>query len=121
VQLLSFYNKLNGIHNNPNQYLKTKMDNSSPRSQVKPLLKSSNIMNKEQKAKKLQAKYQALANAAQFIGSHGEEGFSYNDKQLHKYYLKECANISDKLNQLTAKCNVKYHEIGIDVDTSSDF
>ena len=78
-------------------------------------------MKKELKAKRLMSKFQALANAAQFIGSHGEEGFSYNDKQLHKYYLKECAIISQKLNLMADKFSEEYNQLNIDVDTSSDF
>ena len=34
------------------------------------------------KARTLLAKYQGLSNASEFIRSHGEEGFSFEDKKF---------------------------------------
>jgi hypothetical protein len=56
-------------------------------------------MNKTIKAKKLQAKFQSISDAAEFIRSHGEEGFSFKDPEFMKYYLNECKLLAEKLDK----------------------
>jgi len=69
------------------------------------------------KARTLMAKYQALSNAAQFIESHGEEGFSFEDEKFNNVYLREKKKIADKLNIEAMKFLYKYRKLGIQVNS----
>ncbi len=73
-----------------------------------------------QKARYFLAKYQALSNAAEFIRSHGEEGFSFEDKKLHKVYLRETEKLFKQLDERANSFAKKYQEIGIDIDCRTD-
>ena len=69
------------------------------------------------RAKTLMAKYQALSNAAEFIISHGEEGFSFQDEKFNDVYLREKVKIADKLNRQAVEYLHKYRKLGIQVDS----
>lgn len=66
------------------------------------------------------AKTQALSNAAEFIRSHGEEGFSFNDEDLEKQYYKAKTELANQLDKRADIFKKKYDQLGIDVDTSID-
>ena len=72
------------------------------------------------KARTLQAKFQALTTASEMIRSHGEEGFSYEDKEFQKVYEREKLKLSDKLNKLAIKYEEQYSKLGIEIDTEID-
>jgi hypothetical protein len=69
-----------------------------------------------QKAMTLIAKYQALTNASEFIRSHGEEGFSFEDEKFNEIYLRETEKLSKKLQKLSEKYLKQYEDIGIEVN-----
>ena len=73
-----------------------------------------------QKARYFLAKYQALSNASEFIRSHGEEGFSYEDKDFHKVYLREIEKLSKQLDKRAEDFAKKYNQMNIEIDTSTD-
>ena len=62
------------------------------------------------------AKFQGLSNAAQFIGSHGEEGFSFEDEKFNDIYLRENKKIAEKLNKQAMKYLVEYKKLGLNID-----
>lgn len=66
------------------------------------------------------ASYQALSNAAEMIRSHGEEGFSYEDKKLFSSYQKASRKLCKQLNSRAMKFLNRYKELGIEVDTEID-
>jgi len=66
------------------------------------------------------AKYQALSNAAEMIRSHGEEGFSFEDKELDKAYQRETKKVAKQLNNRADVFSKKYEEINIDIDCEID-
>lgn len=72
------------------------------------------------KARTLLAKYQGLSNAAEFIRSHGEEGFSFEDKKFNVVYLRENLKLAEKLNKESEKYFEKYRELGIEVESEID-
>ena len=51
------------------------------------------------KAQYFLAKYQALSNAAEMIRSHGEEGFSFEDKVFNKEYLRQTKKTAEQLDK----------------------
>ncbi len=72
------------------------------------------------KARYFLAKYQTLSNAAEFIRSHGEEGFSFLDEEFDKAYSREGEILAKQLNDRAAIFAKKYVEIGIDIDHEID-
>lgn len=72
------------------------------------------------KAMTLQAKFQALTNAAEMIRSHGEEGFSFQDKKFDRIYHREINKLSEKLNKIADKYQVQYDKLGIEIDVDID-
>jgi adenosine deaminase len=75
-----------------------------------------NNMEEYKKAQYFLAKYHALSNAAEFIRSHGDEGFAFEDKDFDKVYKRECKNT---YKQLQARANIffkKYRAMNIDVE-----
>jgi len=72
----------------------------------------------ETKARQLFAKFHAFSNAAQMIGSHGEEGFSYDDEKFNDAYLKQCAKAKKTLTIAADKAYIAYKKIGIEIDCS---
>lgn len=73
-----------------------------------------------QKAITLMAKYQAITNASEFIRSHGEEGFSFEDEKFNKTYLREAGKLSEKLEKMAEKYLEKYEELGIEVNYEAE-
>ena len=77
-------------------------------------------MDKIKKAVYYLAKYHSLSNAAEFIRSHVEEGFCYNDNELNKAYKRE----NQKLyGQLAARAYVfweKYTDMGIEINSEME-
>lgn len=69
-----------------------------------------------QKAMTLMAKYQALTNASEFIRSHGEEGFSFEDEKFNETYLRETEKLSEKLEKLSEKYLKQYEDFGVEVN-----
>lgn len=69
-----------------------------------------------QKAMTLMAKYQAMSNASEFIRSHGEEGFSFEDEKFNEIYLRETEKLSKKLQKLSEKYFKQYEDIGVEVN-----
>lgn len=72
------------------------------------------------KARTLLAKYQSLSNSAEFIRSHGEEGFSFKDKKFNKVYMRENLKLSEKLNKEAEKYLEQYKELGIEIESEID-
>lgn len=72
------------------------------------------------KARTLQAKFQALTNAAEMIRGHGEEGFSFDDKEFDKIYHRETKKLSEKLNKIADKHQLEYDKLGIEINTEID-
>ena len=77
-------------------------------------------MENNKKAATLMARYQALSNAAEFIRSHGEEGFSYKDEAFTAIYFKEAKKIAYQLDKRAEKLYDQFVELGIDVNTDID-
>ncbi len=73
-------------------------------------------MDELKKARYFLAKYQTLSNAAEFIRSHGEEGFSFEDDDLNKAYLKENVKLAKQLNDRAEVFAKKYAKTGVDID-----
>jgi len=67
------------------------------------------------KARTLLAKYQSLSNASEFIRSHGEEGFSFEDKKFNKVYMRENKKLAKRLEKESRVFYEKYKKLGIDV------
>lgn len=74
----------------------------------------------KQKAMTALAKYQALSNASEFIRSHGEEGFSFDDENFNKTYLIETKKLSEKLYKLASKFHKHFESFGIEVNYEID-
>lgn len=72
------------------------------------------------KAQYFLAKYQALSNAAEMIRSHGEEGFSFEDKSLDKEYKRQTVKTAEQLNKRAKVFAKKYREMNIDIDCEAD-
>ena len=72
------------------------------------------------KAITLLAKYQGLSNASEFIRSHGEEGFSFEDKKFNDVYLRENKKLSKRLDREAMVFWEKYLELGIKVESEVD-
>lgn len=72
------------------------------------------------KARTLLAKYQSSSNASEFIRSHGEEGFSFEDKKFNEIYLRECRKLSEKLEKQSEVFYQKYLKLGIDIECEID-
>ena len=72
------------------------------------------------KARTLLAKYQGLSNASEFIRSHGEEGFSFEDKKFNNVYMREKEKISEKLDREAMVFYKKYLELGIEINCEID-
>ena len=68
------------------------------------------------KARNYLAQYQALSNAAAFIGTHGEEGFSFEDDRFNNAYLKMCKKLSVSLEKRSEEAFRKYKETGIEIN-----
>ena len=76
----------------------------------------------ENKAKSYLAKYHSYSNAAEFIRSHGEEGFAFQDDKLDSLYRNENERIGRRLDKIADKWYRKYQETGITVNSDiSDF
>lgn len=74
------------------------------------------------KSATLLAKSHATTNASEFIRSHGEEGFSFQDEKFNSIYQRETKKLSAKLEKIAQKYIDKYKEIGIEInDEISDF
>jgi len=74
----------------------------------------------EQKAKYYLAKYCSLTNAAEFIRSHGEEGFAFEDKSFDKEYKRQNLETANQLNARADKYLKKYKETGVEISTEID-
>lgn len=72
------------------------------------------------KAQYFLAKYHALSNAAEMIRSHGEEGFSFADKDFDNVYKRECLNTYKQLEARAIVFAKKYQEMNIDISTEMD-
>ena len=72
------------------------------------------------KARTLLAKYQGLSNASEFIRSHGEEGFSFDDEKFNDVYLRENKKLAERLEKEATKFYEKYRELGIEIDCEAD-
>lgn len=72
------------------------------------------------KARTLLAKYQGLSNASEFIRSHGEEGFSFEDEKFNDVYLRENKKLAERLEKESIKFYEKYKELGIEVSCEID-
>ena len=72
------------------------------------------------KARTLLAKYQSLANASEFIRSHGEEGFSFDDDEFNKIYLRESQKTAERLNKRAEKYLQEYERLGIEINDKVD-
>lgn len=72
------------------------------------------------KARTLLAKFHALSNAAQMIGSHGEEGFCYDDKKFDKAYHNAVKNLSKKFDKQAGMYLKKYKVLGFEIDDAHD-
>jgi len=72
------------------------------------------------KARYFLAKYQALSNAAEMIRSHGEEGFSFEDKYFNKEYQKQVEILAKQLNDRAEVFAKKYNSTGIDIECEID-
>jgi len=72
------------------------------------------------KARTLLAKTLGLSNAAEFIRSHGEEGFSFEDKKFNNVYLRENKKLSERLDREAMVFWKKYLELGIEVGSEVD-
>lgn len=72
------------------------------------------------KARYFLAKYQALSNAAEMISSHGEEGFSFQDKEFDKVYSIEKEKLAKQLNDRAAVFAKKYERTGVDIECEID-
>ena len=66
------------------------------------------------------AKYQALSNAAEMIRSHGEEGFSFEDKEFNDVYLKQKDILAEQLNSRSVVFYKKYISMGFDIECAID-
>ena len=73
-----------------------------------------------QKARTLLAKFQSYSNAAEFIRSHGEEGFAFIDKKFNKAYLRENKKLFKKLDAIAQNYLDKYQELGVEIDCEMD-
>lgn len=73
-----------------------------------------------QKARYFLAKYQALSNAAEFIRSHGEEGFRFEDADFCKSYFKETENTAKQLQERADVFAKKYEQMNIDINSEID-
>jgi len=72
------------------------------------------------KAQYFLAKYQALSNAAEMIRSHGEEGFSFEDKVFNKEYLRQTKKTAQQLNKRANLFAKKYQAMNIDIECEID-
>jgi hypothetical protein len=72
------------------------------------------------KARTLLAKFNAITNASEFIRSHGEEGFSFEDKKFDDVYQRETKKLSAKLEKQAVKIWNEYEKLGIEIDDSID-
>lgn len=72
------------------------------------------------KARTLLAKYHAITNASEFIRSHGEEGFSFEDKNFDAIYQRETKKLSERLEKLSDKIILEYDKLGIEINSSID-
>ncbi|MCH2216814.1 MAG: hypothetical protein MK076_01855 [Flavobacteriales bacterium] len=72
------------------------------------------------KAQYFLAKSHALSNAAEFIRSHGEEGFSFEDKDFDKAYKRECQNTYKQLEARAVVFAKKYRAMNIDIEGEID-
>jgi hypothetical protein len=70
------------------------------------------------KATELLAKYLSLSNAAEFIRSHGEEGFSFENEKLNKFYFRENIKLAKNLNNQAEEYLKEYDKLGIEVESS---
>lgn len=70
------------------------------------------------KARTLLAKFHALSNAAEFIRSHGEEGFSFSDDDFNKIYLREAKSLAKKLDKQSQSYIDEYNNLAINIDDS---
>ena len=72
------------------------------------------------KARTLLAKYHGLTNASEFIRSHGEEGFSFEDKKFNDVYMREKKKIAERLDKEAMVFYKKYLKLGIEIDCEID-
>jgi len=73
-----------------------------------------------EKALKYLAKAMALSNAESFIGSHGEEGFSFEDKEVEKAYKKEIKILAKQLGNRSNTYFSKHRETGFEFNANDE-
>lgn len=62
------------------------------------------------------ANYHSLSNAAEFIRSHGEEGFSFKLGYFNKAYLKRNQKLAKRLNLEADQYLKMYRNCGIEIN-----
>ena len=72
------------------------------------------------KAQYFLASYQALSNASEMIRSHGEEGFSYEDKAFNKEYMRQKKKIAEQLDKRAYQFFKKYEDMNLDIESEID-
>ena len=77
-------------------------------------------MSDYKKAQYYLAKFKALSNAAEFIRSHGEEGFAFKDEAFDRAYKKECEKIAHGLKGRAYAFLAKYEAMSISIDAEHD-
>ena len=71
----------------------------------------------ESKARQYLAKFHSYSNAAEFIRSHGEEGFSFEDEKLQDLYFKQNKRTANTLDKIANKWYQKYLNVGIEINS----
>lgn len=66
------------------------------------------------------SKYMGYSNAAEFIRSHGEEGFTFLDNQLQDSYIKNNQMIAKQLENKAMHWQNIYESYGIEIDCSEE-
>lgn len=74
----------------------------------------------EQKARTALAKSMGYSNAAEFIRSHGEEGFTFLDEKLQDSYIKNNQMIAKQLEKKSIHWQQIYESYEIDIDCSEE-
>lgn len=71
----------------------------------------------QKKAYQLLGSALAFMNAAEFIRSHGEEGFAFLDSDLDREYKKAAKRIAKQLDKRGFAFQKKFDETGIVIDS----
>ena len=77
-------------------------------------------MSNYKKAEYYLARFHSLSNAAEFIRSHGEEGFSFEDEDFNNAYMMANKTLSKQLNERADKFYKKYLALGIEIEAQID-